>query len=138
MRLCDIQAGGGVPLEVIKELSTINEFWKIDEAYEDVLKYVHPIMQRDVHAILKILQTRGVGAILFGSSITMRCSSFSDIDLAIITARYDEDLFMQVFREIKRSISYPADILYYNELDRESTIYHEVCKGVLLRRCDSV
>lgn len=53
--------------------------------YPDILVHIFPTMQKDVRAILDYLSTdeRIVKCIVFGSSLTLNCGVFSDIDLGI-------------------------------------------------------
>lgn len=61
-----------------------------------IIKRVYPLMQKQILSILRIPFPSDVEIILFGSSLTMQCNIYSDIDLAIKTANYDIDMFHSV------------------------------------------
>lgn len=98
------------------------------------LSRIYPTKQKIACEINKALTNddRVVSAVLFGSSITMRCSRESDTDVSI---RLNEDF---VTRDVKNDIServleicdWKADIIWYDTLKKNEKIYHDILKGV--------
>lgn len=136
MRLKDLVTPEGVPYCEIKDLMNITVFPLAPGVRNSVLlRNIHPIMQGNIQRVLDMLKeynTNEVKVILFGSSITMHCNERSDIDVAIVTRGYNEDLFREIWHKIKSCVDCNVDALYYNELKNSSRIYQEVINSCLL------
>ena len=98
------------------------------------LSRIYPTKQKIALEINKVLSPdeRVISAVLFGSSITMRCSAQSDTDVSI---RLKEGF---VTRNTKNDISerilelcdWNADIIWFDTLNSGEKIYHDILKGV--------
>lgn len=98
------------------------------------IERVHPLQQESVCRIYRELHgdPRVVAVVLFGSSVNLRCTLRSDLDLAV---RLNEEF---VNRETKNEISeriqeacnWNADILWYDRIREGSRIYCNILKGV--------
>jgi len=95
---------------------------------------IYPTKQKialDIHNALKS-NIHVVSAMLFGSSITMKCTSESDTDLAIRLT--DDSLTHEVRNSVSEIIQdicdWKSDILWFDSLSTSDRIYHDICKGV--------
>ncbi len=90
---------------------------------------VHPLMQKRVQKIINSLKkdTNVKKAVLFGSSIEFRCSSYSDIDLYI--EKYDQEKPLEKDFEIDCEVDILADLEHntrlYQEIDKKGLILLE-------------
>lgn len=98
------------------------------------MEYIHPWKQRIVKDIHMAFcgDKRICSAVLFGSSANLRCTMYSDCDIAV---RLDDGwVLKEVKNEISEKIqeicSWNADILWYDELNPSERIYENVLKGV--------
>lgn len=95
---------------------------------------IYPTKQKialDIHNALKP-DKNVVSIMLFGSSVTMKCTQDSDTDLAI---RLDDNCLTHEVRndvsEIIQDIcDWKSDILWFDSLSQSDRVYHEICKGV--------
>ena len=103
--------------------------------YFDISR-VYPLKQRAILAIYQVLKKddRIDSAILFGSSINIRCGRHSDIDLAISLKKnfISTDAKNEVSECIQEACGYNADILWLDRIDKGSQIDQNIRKGVKL------
>ena len=98
------------------------------------MEYIYPTKQRLVASIHDALTPRPeISAVmLFGSSITMRCTSTSDTDLSI--RLYDEYTTSGIRDEISEIVQnlcdWNADIIWFDRINPNDRVYHDICKGV--------
>lgn len=92
------------------------------------LRRVHPLMQKDIETVLLLAQAYPISVILFGSSITTRCNSRSDIDLAITTKNGEKNTFFDFMSKVKEHINTPIDFVYCNELVKNGSMWKELCR----------
>lgn len=98
------------------------------------MQRVYPLKQAliyDLHNQLSSDQ-RIAAIMLFGSSITMQCNNDSDIDLAVrLDQKYvNNDTKNAVSEHIQELCNWNADIIWFDRLDKNDRIYHDICKGV--------
>ena len=98
------------------------------------MEYIYPTKQETVAKIHDALTPRDevLSVMLFGSSISMRCTYDSDTDLAIrLTNTYNTVNTRDEISEIVQEIcNWKADILWYDRISPNDRIYHDICKGV--------
>ena len=98
-------------------------------------EYIHPVKQRQVHALMKALLAEDedgliTDIIVFGSTVTLFCDSFSDIDMAVLGT------FEDFTTQIPLYEYGDVDLFGYNkikflELADENKFYSEILsKGV--------
>ena len=74
-------------------------------------------------------------AIIFGSSINIRCNKKSDIDIAV---KIKEECFNNnsknsISEEIQEICGYNSDIIWLNTIDEKSQLYYNInTKGVVV------
>lgn len=100
---------------------------------------VSPIHKPRLRNVLNHLRDVDFRLICFGSSIKGTADSTSDIDLAYETYQYtmlDKDA---IYKEIlnayydDRYRNNSIDIMYINDLDKSSFLYHEIQSGLILK-----
>jgi len=98
------------------------------------LARIYPLKQSTAIKLYDVLNpdTRVVSAMLFGSSISMKCTKESDTDIAI---RLNPDFTDRITKaEISEKVlavcDYNADILWFDSLSKNEKVYHDICKGV--------
>lgn len=100
----------------------------------EVLKSVHPLMQRNVKSVLDVIGEYNVVVILFGSAITCRCSVYSDIDIAILSPGFNLSVYYELQAKIRECVDCDADVVYLNELDPNSMLCKEILQtGIILK-----
>ena len=121
---------------VMKGTQLYGKYYRFNRLFESPveLERIYPTKQALAVKLYEILHSdvRVTSAVLFGSSITMKCHSLSDTDIAI---RLDSQF---INRETKNEISekvleicdWRADILWYDTLNNNEKIYKEICRGV--------
>lgn len=113
------------------------KYYKFNNLFPDSpvdMSRVYPLKQSVVNELNIYLsrEKRVKSAMLFGSSITIQCNKESDIDLVV---RLNDD---SINREVKSEISekvleicdWNADLLWFDTIDKNEKIYHDICKGV--------
>lgn len=106
----------------------------IVECNEIEMSRIYPTKQKlilDIHNALKPIEDV-ISVMLFGSSVTMKCTQHSDTDLAI---RLSENSLTHEVRnyvsEIVQEIcDWNSDILWFDSLSPSDRVYHDICKGV--------
>lgn len=98
------------------------------------MRRIYPTKQALIYTLHnKLSDDKRIASImLFGSSITMQCNKDSDTDLAI---RLDEhfinnDVKNNVSETVQEIFDWNADIIWYDRLEKNERIYHDICKGV--------
>lgn len=96
---------------------------------------IHPLKQRVINEIYNELKLSNIvdKAIIFGSSINIRCTNKSDIDIAILLKSKDftQDNQNILSEKIQEITGYNADIVWLNTLNNESRLYQNIyMKGV--------
>ncbi len=97
-------------------------------------KRIYPLKQKIVKEIYESLSKRKEikKVILFGSSLNITCTKDSDLDLAIElfdTTLENKNIISEIIQNIT---NYNSDIIWLDTLDKESTIYNRIMKGLLL------
>ncbi len=95
---------------------------------------VHPLMQRDAVRIHDLLRGDGrvVQAVLFGSSVNIRCNKDSDLDLMLGLRTVSPGAKDEISERIQASCSWNADILWADRVQPGSRLYENVMRGVRL------
>lgn len=98
------------------------------------MKRVYPTKQELVYRLHNELypDPRIISVMLFGSSITMQCNSHSDTDLSV---RLDNNCINnetknEISEKIQDICDWKADIIWYDRINTDDKIYHNICKGV--------
>ena len=98
------------------------------------MKRVYPLKQPIVYELHnKLYSNHKITSImLFGSSVTMQCNNDSDIDLAVrLNNDYiNNDTKNTISETIQEICNWDADIIWYDRIDKNDKIYHDICKGV--------
>lgn len=98
------------------------------------MRRVYPTKQALIYKLHEELypDSRITAIMLFGSSVTMQCHSDSDIDLAIRlhTDYVNNDVKNDVSEKVQEICNWNADIIWYDRIDANDRIYHDICKGV--------
>lgn len=98
------------------------------------MQRIYPTKQSLIYTLHEALSPdhRISSIMLFGSSVTMRCTQDSDTDLAIrLTDKYvDNDAKNSISEVVQEICEWNADILWYDRIDKTDRIYHDICKGV--------
>ena len=71
--------------------------------------------------------------IIFGSSVNIRCTKKSDIDIAIKLKDnfFKREIQNELSEKIQELTNYNSDIIWLNTLDKSSRLYHNInTKGV--------
>lgn len=98
------------------------------------VKYIYPLKQRDIINIHEAVKddTRINNIILFGSSVTMRCTKSSDIDLSVrLNPDYiDNTVKNDISDKIQEACNYNADIIWFDRINSNDRVYANITKGV--------
>lgn len=108
----------------------------VPSKYYSVLCRIHPLMQRLVHTILDKLTEFDVRLIVFGSSVTYDCNSFSDLDIAISSKTLSADDLCKVHWIISdASVGIcDCDVVQYDTLGPNDRLKEEIdTKGVVIK-----
>ncbi len=95
------------------------------------LKYIFPSKQKAVQKAIELAMSdiRIERLIIFGSAVTMKCGSGSDVDIALDVPNIDFDEFAKLARPFFTEIPSEVDVIHYNEI-RSEMLKNEVDKGV--------
>lgn len=98
---------------------------------------IHPLMQKKVNEIYNQIRESSIieKAIIFGSSVNIRCNKKSDLDIAIKLkeADFNRENQNQISEEIQNITDYNSDIVWLNKIDVESQLYRNISsKGVVI------
>lgn len=98
------------------------------------MEHIYPTKQKLVAKLHDVLTPRDeiLAVMLFGSSISMRCTYDSDTDLAIrLNESFNTTEIRNDISEIIQNIcDWNADILWFDRISSEDRVYHDICKGV--------
>ena len=98
------------------------------------VQFIYPTKQKTAIEINNKLSDMSdvVSVMLFGSSVSMRCTSSSDTDLSIRLLPEKTDVATKnVVSEIVQDIcNYDADIIWFDKLTYGSKLYNNIMKGV--------
>ena len=98
------------------------------------MEYIYPTKQKLIANIHDVLQERDeiVAVMLFGSSISMRCTFESDTDLAIRlhSEKNTTDVRNDISEIVQEICDWKADIIWFDRITPSDHIYHDICKGV--------
>ncbi len=98
------------------------------------LKRIYPTKQKLAVELFEVLHPdeRVISAMLFGSSITMRCNSESDTDIAVRLSQNacTRETKNEISEKIMEVCDWKADIIWFDSLSAGEKIYHDICKGV--------
>ncbi len=123
--------------ERIKSIMNLRKFPVVVECEQEefrVLQQVYPLMQPDIYKIMKCKDLKDAVIILFGSALTMRCNSFSDLDIAVKTRELDYELFHAIQARIASLVNVECDIIYLNDMNNTEPIINEIQKGLIIKR----
>jgi len=72
--------------------------------------------------------------VVFGSSLNLRCTVDSDLDLAIKLKddNVSNEIKTEISEKIQSAYDWNADILWRDRLNESDRILHEIRKGVIL------
>lgn len=106
----------------------------IVESDEIDMSRIYPTKQQlalDIHDALKPNKDV-ISVVLFGSSITMKCTNQSDTDLAVrlVDTSLTHEVRNDVSEIIQEICDWNSDILWFDSLSSSDRIYHDICKGV--------
>ena len=98
---------------------------------------IHPLKQRLVYEVYnKILELNIIEkAIVFGSSVNIRCNTKSDLDIALYIK---DDSFNRnnqniISEEMQELCNYNLDIIWLNNINKDSQLYNNIIKkGVVI------
>lgn len=100
----------------------------IDTEYSEIA-CLHPLMQRPAEKLCCLFANEPDFVLgIFGSAITWKCNSFSDLDIVI---RFFIDTRMERFYDVSKRISLakigvPTDVIFYNDLAKNERLYEEI------------
>ncbi len=120
----------------IQSIMSLKKFPVVVECSKEdfsVLQQVYPLMQSDVYKIMKCKDLADTVIILFGSALTMRCNSYSDLDIAVKTRKFDYELFHVIQAKIASLVNVDCDIIYMNDITDSEPIRFEIQKGLRIR-----
>lgn len=107
-----------------------------NSAHRDVLKLIHPLKQVEVDAIITLAEKSPCiqWIIIFGSSTSVRCHPFSDLDICIkfkyLTPKRDKREFKKEFYPLVENVDY-FDYDALSSCGNEAFL-EEVMKGVII------
>ncbi|MCM1287325.1 MAG: nucleotidyltransferase domain-containing protein [Clostridium sp.] len=106
----------------------------ICEAPDIDIQYVYPLQQRAVCRIHEALKNdnRVIAVVLFGSSVNLRCTKNSDLDLVVRLAdKYiNNSVKSEVSETIQEAADWNADVLWFDRIHPTDRIYDSILKGV--------
>lgn len=98
---------------------------------------IHPLKQKEIIKVYEAVKDdpRVESLILFGSSVTIRCGSKSDIDLAVRLRKEDitADAKNDVSENIQKACGFDADILWMDRIEPETAIERNIMRGVRIK-----
>ena len=120
---------GVVTWEEVRELSFI--FKKIIDVPGVEITRVHPLQQRAVYNINKALNgdSRVDKVVLFGSSVNMRCTIHSDLDMVVVMNDISNGAKLDVSEKIQEACDWKADILWRDTLSDNDRVFQEAKRG---------
>lgn len=85
---------------------------------DEALKYIFPSKQRAAQQAIALAKQDGRirRLIAFGSAVTMRCGTGSDLDLAVDAPNVSEEGFLKIARSFYRGIDSEVDMVHYNTI----------------------
>jgi len=97
---------------------------------------IHPLKQKDAVKIAGIVKNdkRIKQTIIFGSATNITCTIHSDIDIAIeLNKEYENnDVKNEISESIEEAINYEADIIWLDHITKDSNIYENIFRGVII------
>ncbi|MDO4961828.1 MAG: helix-turn-helix transcriptional regulator [Eubacteriales bacterium] len=121
---------------VLNNMPLYGKYYKFKRLFDSPveLERVYPTKQETAVKLFNVLHPdeRVVSAMLFGSSITMKCTSKSDTDIAVrLCPEYtNRDTKNEISERVLEVCEWHADILWFDSLDPKEKIYKDICKGV--------
>lgn len=95
---------------------------------------IYPLKQKAAIAIHEAVKNdkRVNNIILFGSSVTMKCTRESDIDLSVrLFPEYvNYETKNEISEVIQESCDWNADIIWFDRINNNERIYQNILKGV--------
>ena len=87
-------------------------------AGDESLKYIFPSKQKAAQQAIALAKQddRIQRLVIFGSAVTMRCGTVSDLDIAVDAPNVSEDEFMKIARSFYRGIDSEIDMIHYNSI----------------------
>lgn len=123
--------------KVLSNIKLYGEYYKfpiVADSKKIDMSRIHPLKQKLVVKLNESLTSEEniASIMLFGSSITMRCTYESDIDLAVRLKQesVSEKIKNDISEKIQNISDWNADILWFDRLTKGDRIYHDICKGV--------
>ena len=101
-------------------------------AGDETLKFVFPSKQKAAQQAIALARQddRIRRLVVFGSAVTMRCGTGSDLDIAVDAPSVSEDEFLKIARGFYRGVDSEVDMIHYNTI-RNSQLKREIDeKGV--------
>lgn len=95
---------------------------------------IHPLQQEDVKKVFHALkgEERIKTVVLFGSSVNLRCTIYSDLDF-VVQLKSDfinNEVKNDVSEKIQEACNWNADILWYDRIYTNDRLMDNVLKGV--------
>lgn len=95
---------------------------------------IHPLQQEDVKRVCHALEgeERIKAVVLFGSSVNLRCTIYSDLDFVIqLKSDYlNNEVKNDISEKIQEACDWNADILWYDRIYTNERLMDNVLKGV--------
>ena len=97
---------------------------------------IHPLKQKAALAVYDRLRDNPnlLSLILFGSAPTICCRADSDLDFAVALRpeAVSREIKNEVSEQLQEACGYSADILWMDRVNKQSTLYKNILKGVKL------
>lgn len=95
---------------------------------------IHPLQQEDVKKVFHALkgEERIKAVVLFGSSVNLRCTIYSDLDFVVqLKPGYiNNEVKNDVSEKIQEACNWNADVLWYDRIYTNERLMDSVLKGV--------
>lgn len=99
------------------------------------VSHIHPLMQRPCAIIADTFsKLKDVRIGIFGSSVTWRCSQFSDLDIVVRIGDGCAKSFVEVRTQISflmGSMDIPTDVIDFRSLDQRGRLYEEIVSAAV-------
>ena len=98
------------------------------------IREIHPLKQRLAAKIADLVQETNLckRVIVFGSSISMKCNMYSDIDVAVELINDSRENRNYVSEIIGETSNWNYDVIWLNDLDKSERIWDSIKRGVVI------
>lgn len=98
---------------------------------------VHPLKQKQAVAVAELLDgiAEVESAYIFGSAVSVRCHSGSDVDIAVRISPTNDSLFLRarISEDIQLITDWTADIIWLNDEEEGTQLYNNITEGVSIK-----